>query len=152
MQDQKPDTIAVKERDTKDPLLKRILVVDDEPDVALTFKVGLEGYHYGNYDDNSNKTRFEVHTYNNPVLALSEFKPHFYDLMLVDVYMSDMNGFQLCEKILEQDANIRVCFMSAAEINIEALREVYPKLGFGCFIKKPITIEYLVKRLLAELD
>jgi hypothetical protein len=44
MQDQKPDTITVKERDTKDPLLKRILVVDDEPDVALTFKVGLQSY------------------------------------------------------------------------------------------------------------
>jgi response regulator of citrate/malate metabolism len=72
--------------------------------------------------------------------------------MLVDVYMPDMNGFQLCEKILEVDANIRVCFMSAAEINLEALREVYPKLSFGCFIKKPVTVEYLVKRLLAELD
>jgi hypothetical protein len=42
--------------------------------------------------------------------------------------------------------------MSAAEVNVEALREVYPKLDFGCFIKKPVTIEYLVKRLLAELD
>jgi CheY-like chemotaxis protein len=149
MQDQKPDTATVKERDTKDPLLKRILVIDDEPDVALTFKVGLEGYYY--YQDNE-KRRFEVYTYNNPLETLLEFKPHFYDLMLVDVYMPDMNGFQLCEKILEVDANIRVCFMSAAEINLEALREVYPKLSFGCFIKKPITVEYLVKRLLAELD
>jgi DNA-binding response OmpR family regulator len=84
--------------------------------------------------------------------ALSEFKPNFYDLMLVDVYMPDMNGFQLCEKILEVDPNLRVCFMSAAEINLEALREVYSKLSFGCFMKKPVTIEYLVKRLLAELD
>jgi CheY-like chemotaxis protein len=153
MQDQKPDTITVKERETKDPLLKRILVVDDEPDVTLTFKVGLEGYHYGNHDDdNSNKTRFEVYTYNNPSEALSEFRSNFYDLMLVDVYMPDMNGFQLSEKILDLDVNINVCCMSSAEINIEALREVYPKLGFGCFMKKPVTIEYLVKRLLAELD
>jgi two-component SAPR family response regulator len=66
--------------------------------------------------------------------------------------MSQMNGFELCEKILELDVNLRVCFMSAAEVNTEALREVYPKLSFGCFIKKPVTIEYLVKRLLAELD
>ena len=63
-----------------------------------------------------------------------------------------MNGFELGEKILELDVNIRVCFISAAEVNIEALREVYPKLSFGCFIKKPVTIEYLVKRLLTELD
>lgn len=149
LQDRKQDTATVKEKqkETKDPFLKRILVVDDEPDVALTFKVGLEDY----FQDNERR-RFEVHTYNNSVLALSEFKPHFYDLMLVDVYMPKMNGFQLCEKILELDANVRVCFMSAAEINTEALREVYPKLGFGCFMKKPVEVEYLAKRLLAELD
>jgi two-component SAPR family response regulator len=66
--------------------------------------------------------------------------------------MPHMNGFELCEKILELDVNVRVCFISAAEINIEALREVFPRMSFGCFIKKPVTIEYLVKRLLAELD
>ena len=150
MQDQKQDSAIVKERETKDPLLKRILIVDDEPDVILTFKVGLETYHYGNHDDD--KTRFEAYTYNDPLEALSEFNPHFYDLMLVDVYMPNMNGFQLCEKILELDANIRVCFISAAELNIQALREVYPKVSFGCFMKKPVSIEYLVKRLLAEFD
>ena len=154
MQYQKPDTATVKERETKDPFLKRILVVDDEPDVTLTFKAGLEGYHYDNHDDddNSNKTRFEVYTYNNPSETLSEFKPHFYHLMLVDVYMPYMNGFQLCEKILGLHVNIKVCFMSAAEVNIAALREVYPKLGFGCFIKKPVEMEYLVERLCVELD
>jgi CheY-like chemotaxis protein len=89
---------------------------------------------------------------NYPSEALSEFKPNFYDIMLVDVYMPKMNGFQLCEKILELDVNIRICFISAAELNIEALREVYPKVSFGCFIKKPLEIEYLVKRLLAELE
>jgi FixJ family two-component response regulator len=66
--------------------------------------------------------------------------------------MPDMNGLQLSQKILEIDVNIRVCFMSAAEVNIQALREVYPKVSFGCFIKKPVTIEYLVKRLSEELD
>jgi two-component SAPR family response regulator len=66
--------------------------------------------------------------------------------------MPHMNGFELCEKILELDVNVKVCFISAAEINIEALREVFPRMSFGCFIKKPVTIEYLVKRLLAELD
>ncbi|MFL6346757.1 MAG: response regulator [Nitrososphaeraceae archaeon] len=76
----------------------------------------------------------------------------FYDLLLTDIYMPYVNGFELCKKILELDVNVRVCFVSAAEVNIEALREVYPSLSFGCFIKKPVTIEYLVKRLLAELD
>ena len=135
----------IKEKE-RDPFVKRILVVDDEPDLTLTFRAGLEEHHC---DD---KRRFEIYTYNNPLQALSEFRPDFYDLILVDVYMPDMNGFQFCEKILQIDANVRVCYISAAEINIEALREVYPKLSFGCFIKKPVTIEYLVKRLLAELD
>jgi CheY-like chemotaxis protein len=72
--------------------------------------------------------------------------------MLIDVYMPGMNGFELCEKTLEIDTNIRVCFMSAAELNIQALREVYPRLSFGCFIKKPVDMKYLVERLCAELD
>jgi|ERR671930_2354324 CheY-like chemotaxis protein len=148
LQNQESNTAASVKSEIKESLLKKVLVVDDDPDLTLTFKVGLDDYYY--YDDD--KRNFEVHTYNNPAVALSEFKPHFYDLLLTDIYMPHMNGFELCEKILELDANVRVCFMSAAEINIQALREVYPKVSFGCFIKKPVTIEYLVKRLLAELD
>jgi response regulator of citrate/malate metabolism len=85
-------------------------------------------------------------------VALSQFKPNFYDLLLTDIYMPHMNGFELSQKILEIDVNVRVCFISAAEVNIEALREVYSNVSFGCFMKKPVTIEYLVKRLLAELN
>jgi response regulator RpfG family c-di-GMP phosphodiesterase len=67
--------------------------------------------------------------------------------------MPHMNGFELCEKVLELDVNVKVCFISAVEVNIEALREVYPKArSIGCFIKKPVTINYLVKRLCTELD
>jgi FixJ family two-component response regulator len=71
--------------------------------------------------------------------------------MLTDIYMPSMNGLELCQKILELDSNVRVCFMSAAEVNIDALREVYPNVSFGCFIQKPITIDKLVRRLLSEL-
>ena len=66
--------------------------------------------------------------------------------------MPNMNGFQLCEKILGLDVNIRVCFMSALEVNIHALREVYPDVNLGCYIEKPVTIKYLIRRLSAELD
>jgi two-component SAPR family response regulator len=72
--------------------------------------------------------------------------------MLIDINMPKMNGFELYEKIIQLDDNIRICFISSAEINVEALREVYPKVGFGCFIRKPVSIEYLVKRLSAELE
>jgi len=130
----------------KPPYIKRILVVDDDPDLTLTFKAGLDGYKY------SDKKRFEVYTYNDPLLVLEEFRPHFYDLFLTDIYMPNMNGFQLCQKLLELDVNIRVCFMSASQLNIQALRELYPNVSFGCFIEKPVSIEYLIKRLSAELD
>ena len=149
LQNQESNTIDREEITKKDPFLKRILIVDDDPDITFTFKVGLEEYNYYHED----KRKFEVYAYDNPVLTIREFKPNFYDMLLTDIFMPHMNGFQLSEKILELDVNIRVCFMSSAEVNIEALREVYPKArSIGCFIKKPVTAEYLIKRLLAEFE
>jgi hypothetical protein len=81
LQYQKPDTATVKERETKDPFLKRILIVDDEPDVDLTFKVGLEEYIIRIMKEEDLK----MHTYIDPKVALSKFKPHFYDLLLTDI-------------------------------------------------------------------
>jgi CheY-like chemotaxis protein len=126
---------------------KRILIVDDNVDITVTFKTAIE--------DNNNTTltkKIEVYTSNNPVVALSEFKPNFYDLLLVDINMPQMNGFELCENILAIDIDVRICFMSSVEINREALREIYPSLSLGCFIRKPMTTDYLVKRIRSELD
>jgi DNA-binding response OmpR family regulator len=126
---------------------KRILIVDDEVDITITFKAGIEESNNNNHTDK----RIEVYTSNNPMVALSEFKPDFYDLLLVDINMPDMNGFELCEKILAFDINVKVCFMSSVEINCEVLREVYPAINLGCSIRKPITIDYLVERIRSEL-
>jgi CheY-like chemotaxis protein len=130
-------------------IYKRILIVDDEPDIAMTLKLGLESSN----DDDKKKIKFEVYSYTDPVEALSNFKPNFYDLLLVDITMPIMNGFELCEKILLLDINVRVCFMSAAEINQQAIRELYPirTIG-GCFIKKPVEIDHLIRQLKAELE
>jgi len=127
---------------------KRILIVDDDADVTVTFKAGIE--ENNNYKDAN--SRIEVYTSNDPVIALSEFKPNFYDLLLADINMPHMNGFELCEKILSIDINVKVCFMSSVEINREALREIYPALSLGCFIRKPVTMDCLVKRIMSELD
>ena len=110
---------------------KRILIVDDDADVTVTFKAGIEE------NNNDPNTRIEVYTSNDPISALLEFKPNYYDLLLVDINMPHMNGFELCEKILVIDINVRICFMSSVEINREALREIYPSLSLGCFIRKP---------------
>ena len=101
---------------------KTILIVDDDADLTMTFRAVIED---SNNDVDVNK-RIEVFTSNDPVASLSEVKPNFYDLMLVDITMPRMNGFELYEKILAIDINVRVCFMSNGEINREALREIYP--------------------------
>jgi DNA-binding response OmpR family regulator len=129
------------------PFTKRILIVDNDPDITFTFKKAFD-----EANRISDKTFFHVNTYNDPLIALSEFKSDFYDLMLVDINMNKMNGFDFCVKVLEVDANPKVCFMSAGLINLEALREQYPSLSIGCFIKKPVTIENLIRRVKAELD
>ena len=127
---------------------KRILIVDDDEDLTMTFSAVIED---SNNDVDVNK-RIEVYTSNDPVLALSEFKANFYDLLLVDINMPRINGFELCERILAIDINVRVCFMSTGEINREALREIYPTRQEGCFIRKPVSIDFLVKRIRSELD
>ena len=129
------------------PKSKRVLIVDDDPDITLTFKKGLEAE-----NEKSSNLFFEVSTYNDPINALSEFKPNLYDLLLVDINMPKMDGLEFSTKILEQDINVRVCFITATEINTRALREQYSSLSIGCFIKKPVTIENLVERVKAELN
>jgi CheY-like chemotaxis protein len=123
------------------PNVKRILLVDDDPDITLTFKKGLEEEN----ETSGNKVVLQVFSYNNPLLALAEFKTNFYDLLLIDINMPKMNGFEFSEKVLELDLNVRICFTSAAELNIRALREQYKSLSLGCFITKPVTIENLIR-------
>src|SRR5215211_6894567 len=127
---------------------KRILIVDDDPDIVFTFKKGLEAEN----EKSNNKVFFIVNSYNDPLLALSEFKPDLYDLILIDINMPQMNGIELSNKILELDANVKICLVTAGEANIEVLRELYPTRSIGCFVKKPVTIEALVKRVKAELE
>ena len=120
---------------------KRILVVDDNPDIVLTLRVGLEM-----------DSTIQVFGYDNPVTALVEFTPNFYDLLLIDVNMPLLDGFQLAQNLARRDLNVRVCFMTSGEINMDAAREVHPLRSLGCFIKKPITAEQLLRRIRAELE
>jgi two-component SAPR family response regulator len=144
MQKQEAYKTVTKERER---FWKRILIVDDDVDTTITFKEAIE-----EINKNSVNKKIEVRTSNNPVVALSEFKPNFYDLLLVDINMPYMNGFELCEKILVIDINVKICFMSSGEINRKALREIYPSLTVGCFMRKPMNIDYLLKRIMSELD
>jgi two-component SAPR family response regulator len=102
--------------DIRDKYWKRILIVDDDLDITTTFKMGIE---------NASKS-IAVHTHNDPRKALLDFEPNFYDLLLVDINMPYIDGFQLSERILEIDINVKICYMSSGEINRDALREIHP--------------------------
>jgi DNA-binding response OmpR family regulator len=119
---------------------KTVLIIDDDPDVTTVFGLGLQ-------DEG-----FDVYTYNDPLEALSQFRPNFYDLLLIDINMPKMNGIDLSIRILELDTNVKICFVTAGDANIEVLRELYPTRSIGCYIKKPVTIENLVRRVKAELE
>jgi DNA-binding response OmpR family regulator len=134
-------TSSQKEKITNDRAFsKTVLIIDDDPDVTMVFSLGLQ-------DEG-----FDVYTYNDPLEALSKFKPNFYDLLLVDINMPKMNGIDLSIQILELDTNVKICFITAGEANIEVLRELYPTRSIGCYIKKPVTIDQLVRRIKAELE
>jgi DNA-binding response OmpR family regulator len=121
-------------------LSKVILIIDDDPDMTSIFSLGLQ-------DEG-----FEVYAYNDPLDALSQFRPNLYDLLLVDINMPKMNGIDLSRQLLELDSNVKICFITAGDTNVEVLRELYPTRDIGCFIKKPVTIDQLVRRVRSELE
>jgi CheY-like chemotaxis protein len=130
------------------PFTRRILIVDDNPDIACTFKKAFEEADR----ISGNKISFHVNAYTDPLVALSEFKPDFYDLLLIDIGMPKMNGFDFCVKVFELDLNPKVCFIVSAPINQEALRDQYPSLSIDCFIETPVTVDNLVRKVEAELE
>ena len=124
---------SVKER-------KRILIVDDEPDITLTLRIGLEQY------------GFEVEVFNGAKEALSAFKTNYYDLLLLDIKMPTMNGFELYKEMEKLDNKVRVCFMTAFEVYLDDFKRLFPKLSLSCFANKPISIDTLSKLLDKELQ
>ncbi len=115
----------------------RILLVDDEEDIAQSFSLAIQ------------KDGFIVDTYNDPLMVLSNFKTDLYDLVLLDIKLPNMDGFELYDKIRAMDKKVKVCFISGYQINYLALRE--QGLEIDCFISKPVKIEDLLKRINAEL-
>jgi CheY-like chemotaxis protein len=119
-----------------------IFLVDNEPDSISVLSMGLED------------GGFNVDAFNDPISALSNFKPNFYALSILDINMPKMDGYQLCKEIRKIDDKIKVCFLTGSEIYKECLREPPPQLlgNIKCFIPKPVDIDDLVKKVREELD
>jgi DNA-binding NtrC family response regulator len=117
---------------------KRILLVDDdEPDITLTFKIALHS-----------TGLFGVSTFNEPLQALANFKSGFYHLVLTDIKMPKMNGYEFGQKIKEIDNDIKICFLTASEIYHGDCEQKWT----NCFIKKPLAIDELVKQINSILE
>ena len=117
----------------------RILLVDDEPDITITFKITLEN------------AGFIIHAYNDPLIALSKFKPGYYDLVILDIKMKEMNGFELYAEIRKADNQIKFCFITAGEMYYNEVRDeeqgLYCKVDTERFLQKPISNDDLIKRI-----
>jgi DNA-binding response OmpR family regulator len=112
----------------------RILLVEDDPDICMLFKIVLED------------AGFECFPYSDSVKALQEFKPYFYDLILLDIKMPVLNGFELCKKIREVDRIVHIVFITAAEEYYKKFRsQHFPELRKINYIQKPIGNEELVQ-------
>lgn len=150
---------------------KRILLVDDEPDITYTLSRVLEDNGFSDVD-----------VYNEPLLIVENFKSYIYSLLITDIAMPGMNGFELYENIKKIDSKIKVIFMTASTVNYEALNELLPIGGFGtsyenkketisqkiqegsgdehegegeekpCIIRKPVEIRGFVQRVNNELQ
>jgi DNA-binding response OmpR family regulator len=117
----------------------RMMAVDDEADITFTLKKELE------------QSGFSLDVFNDPLAALSNFKPDYYDLILLDVHMPQMNGLELYQEINKKDKNVKACFVTSYELCYESLKKEYPKLNLGCFISKPFDMNYLVNKIEKEL-
>ncbi len=116
---------------------KKILFVDDEPDLLYSIKWVLE------------VNGFVVDSYTDPTLALSNFKPRLYDLLILDIKMPKMNGLDLYQKMNEIDINVKICFLTASELFYEEYRrmEAHPWLDKAYFIQKPFRAEQLIRKI-----
>jgi DNA-binding response OmpR family regulator len=117
------------------------MVVDDEYDITFTLQAGLE-------DDG-----FDVDAFTDPELALSNYKPGLYDLVLIDIKMPKINGFVLYELLKTVDPGVKVCFLTASEMYHEEMREgKYPDLDNELFIQKPIPTDDLIRKIKNKIN
>jgi two-component system, OmpR family, response regulator ChvI len=123
---------------------KNILLVDDEPDLAFTYKSMLKDEGYDNVD-----------TFIDPQLALKHFAqldPYYYNLVLLDVRMPNLNGLQFYYRIKSINPNIKIIFVTALDI-VDELATVLPDFSPDKdIIKKPVMREHYISKVQTALS
>ena len=111
---------------------KKILIVDNEPDINLSLKIFLE--------ENS----FQVDAFDDPIIALDNFRKGVYDLLILDIVMPKMHGFELYREIRKIDNEVKICFLTAREMYYGAYADIFTQ---NTFIRKPIQNQDLIKQI-----
>jgi CheY-like chemotaxis protein len=116
---------------------KKILVVNDEPDVTTMLKMTLE------------RVGLRVDTFNDPVLALKSYKPHLYDLVILDVIMPELDGLELYTQLKRKDSGINICFLTASSepYREKLLKEKYNQLSRDLFLEMPLPTSELIREV-----
>src|SRR5438128_8790593 len=107
---------------------RKILIVDDEVDVLSTLTAGLGRWGFG------------VDAYNNPLAALSNFKPKLYEVAIIDFRMPQMNGFDMYRQLKKIDPNLRVCFLTAFDLYQKEFQTMFPHVKAEAIFRKPVVI------------
>ena len=120
---------------------KRILFVDDKPDLTSLLEIALE------------RVGFDVDTFNDPSLVLKSFRPSLYDLIILDIIMPKIDGFELYEQIKKVDPDVKICFLTASEMHREELRkEKYCDLDKELFLQMPMPIKEIIREINKRLS
>ena len=123
---------------TKSSHSQKILVVDDEQDIVFTLKTILT------------EAGFTVDAFTNPSVAFEMFRPEKYELIILDIRMPGLNGFELYMKLFEQDKSIKVLFLTAVnEFSMYAKfkNSVSPMSGKRYYLQKPVDLTKLLQRV-----
>lgn len=119
--------------------MARILVVDDEPDIASSIKAGLE------------RRGYQVDSFTSPVEALGRFALGSYQLVIVDVRMPVMDGFQLAREMRKLDPTVKVRFLTAFDTSRGEFEKTLPGHDYGSLLQKPLMIEQLALAIKSSL-
>jgi DNA-binding NtrC family response regulator len=120
---------------------KRILIVDDDQDIVLFYKIALE------------QAGFVVDVFSDPLKSFSNYRTGVYDLVLLDVRMPQMSGFELYSKIKEIDDGVKVCFITAFEDYHNEFNKLFPHLEESeCYVRKPITMQDLIRIVKSRVE
>jgi DNA-binding NtrC family response regulator len=121
----------------------RVLIVADDPEVTESFGLVLE-----------DSGLFQVATFSDPMLALSNFRPDLYDVVLLDVKMPNVDSFELYDKMKKIDSKLKVYFMGIYdnEETYQALRDQFPSLEEECFMSKSVGIQDLIERVKKQFE